>query len=72
MLTNSMADAYRSGTRQIAEGAGVKSLLATSCEGHTTAPHLFDVSASDWLGDEVLAEEVFGPLGLMIRVKDAS
>lgn len=72
MLTDGMADAYRKGARRVAEGAGVKSLLTTSCEGRTAAPYLFDVSAGDWLGDEVLAEEVFGPLGLVIRVKDAA
>lgn len=72
MLTDGMADAYRSGARRVAEGAGVKSLLATSCEGRTAAPHLFEVSASDWLSDEVLSEEVFGPLGLVIRVQDAA
>ena len=72
MLTDGMADAYRNGARRVAEGAGVKSLLTTSCEGRDAAPYLFEVSAADWLTDEVLAEEVFGPLGLVIRVKDAA
>ncbi|WP_417247138.1 aldehyde dehydrogenase (NADP(+)) [Celeribacter sp.] len=72
MLTDGMADAYRNGARRVAEGAGVKSLLTTSCEGRDAAPYLFEVSAADWLADEVLAEEVFGPLGLVIRVKDAA
>jgi len=72
MLTDGMAEAYRNGARRVAEGAGVKSLLTTSCEGRDAAPYLFEVSAADWLADEVLAEEVFGPLGLVIRVKDAA
>ena len=72
MLTDGMADAYRAGARRVSEGAGVKSLLTTSCEGRNAAPYLFEVSAADWLSDEGLSEEVFGPLGLVIRVKDAA
>lgn len=72
MLTDGMADAYRAGANQMAEGAGVKSLLSTACEGRTATPYLFEVSANDWLANESLSEEVFGPLGLVIRVKDAA
>ncbi|SNR44087.1 aldehyde dehydrogenase (NADP(+)) [Puniceibacterium sediminis] len=72
MLTDGMAAAYRKGARRVSEGAGVKSLLSTSCEGRNAAPYLFEVLASDWMANEELSEEVFGPLGLVIRVKDAS
>tara|TARA_R110002124_G_scaffold3568_2_gene23340 strand:- start:1384 stop:2904 length:1521 start_codon:yes stop_codon:yes gene_type:complete len=72
MLTDGIADAYRSGVHRVSEGAGVKSLLSTSCEGRNAAPYLFEVSASDWMANEELSEEVFGPLGLVIRVKDAA
>ncbi|WP_114389307.1 aldehyde dehydrogenase (NADP(+)) [Notoacmeibacter marinus] len=72
MLTDGMADAFRDGARRISEGAGVSSLLNNSCEGRSAAPYLFEVSAADWLSDEELSEEVFGPLGLVIRVKDAT
>ncbi|MEQ3625746.1 MAG: aldehyde dehydrogenase (NADP(+)) [Celeribacter sp.] len=70
MLTDGMADAYRTGARRVAEGAGVKSLLNSACEGRSAAPYLFEVQASDWLHNEELSEEVFGPLGLVIRVAD--
>lgn len=72
MLTDGMAKAFRDGARRVAEGEGVKALLSTSCEGRSAAPYLFEVSASDWLTDEDLSEEVFGPLGLVIRVTDAA
>ncbi|MDD9743899.1 MULTISPECIES: aldehyde dehydrogenase (NADP(+)) [Marinovum] len=72
MLTDGMAAAYRDGARRVAEGAGVKSLLSTACEGRAAAPYLFEVSAGDWLENEALSEEVFGPLGLVIRVADAA
>lgn len=32
---------------------------------------MFEVSAADCLADHSLAEEVFGPLGLILRVRDA-
>ena len=34
-------------------------------------PYLFEVSGADWLADHMLGEEVFGPLGLIVRVRDA-
>jgi len=71
MLTDGMADAYREGAHGVAQGQGVKSLVAGTCEGRAAAPYLFDVSAEVWMGNDQLSEEVFGPLGLVIRVKDA-
>ncbi|WP_050528431.1 aldehyde dehydrogenase (NADP(+)) [Pseudorhodobacter aquimaris] len=70
MLTDGMAEAYRDGTRRVSEGEGVKSLLVSACEGRSAAPYLFEVSGDDWLANEALSEEVFGPLGLVIRAKD--
>ncbi|MHA6346345.1 aldehyde dehydrogenase (NADP(+)) [Roseivivax sp. CAU 1761] len=70
MLTEGIAEAYRNGARRVSEGVGVKSLLTTSCDGRTAAPYLFEVSAELWLSNEELSEEVFGPLGLIVRVKD--
>ncbi|WP_428929500.1 aldehyde dehydrogenase (NADP(+)) [Marinibacterium sp. SX1] len=71
MLTAGMAEAYRDGARRVAEGAGVSALLTTACAGREATPYLFDVSAADWMADQDLSEEVFGPLGLVVRVKDA-
>ena len=34
-------------------------------------PELFE-AGDDWQGNHVLAEEVFGPLGLVITVKNAA
>ncbi|MBY6161812.1 aldehyde dehydrogenase (NADP(+)) [Mameliella alba] len=72
MLTDGMADAYRNGARRMAEGAGVKSLLSSSCDGRSATPYLFEVSGEDWMSNEELSEEVFGPLGLVVRVRDAA
>ncbi|WP_264210669.1 aldehyde dehydrogenase (NADP(+)) [Leisingera thetidis] len=69
MLTGAMAEAYRSGARRMAEGAGVNTLLPPPCDGRAATPQLFEVSAENWLSNEDLAEEVFGPLGLVIRAE---
>ncbi|MDR7126376.1 aldehyde dehydrogenase (NADP(+)) [Pseudotabrizicola sp. 4114] len=70
MLTDGIAAAYRSGVARIAAGSGVQELLASSCDAREARPSLFRVAAEDWLGNHDLGEEVFGPLGLVITVKD--
>ncbi|MCY1127805.1 aldehyde dehydrogenase (NADP(+)) [Frigidibacter sp. RF13] len=71
MLTDGIAAAYRDGQRRIAAGRGVREVLVTSCDLRTATPYLYEVSAADWLADHALAEEVFGPLGLIVRARDA-
>lgn len=70
MLTDGMAVAYRQGRDRIAERAGVRALLTSVCDLRQATPCLFEVSGDDWLADHALAEEVFGPLGLIVRVRD--
>lgn len=72
MLTDGMAEAFRSGRDRIAAGPGVSAVLTNACEKRTAAPALFEVSGTDWLSDHILAEEVFGPLGLIVRVRHAA
>lgn len=72
MLTDGMAAAFRSGRDRIVAGPNVRAVLATPCEMRTATPQLFEVSGSDWLTDHRLAEEVFGPLGLIVRVRHAA
>lgn len=70
MLTNGIADAYRDGVARVAAGTGVSQILGTSCETRNAAPYLFTVSGEDWLADHKLQEEVFGPLGIIVRARD--
>lgn len=69
MLTEGMAKAYREGSVRIAAGAGVREVLSTACDLRNATPYLFRVSANDWLSNHGLAEEVFGPLGLIVTVE---
>ena len=72
MLTDGIAEAYRQGRDRVAQGAGVRSVLTTTCDLRNATPYLFEVSGSDWLSNHALAEEVFGPLGLIVRVRHAT
>jgi alpha-ketoglutaric semialdehyde dehydrogenase len=72
MLTDGIAAAYRAGRDRVAAQTGVRSVLTSVCDMRQATPYLFEVSGDDWLGNHALAEEVFGPLGLIVRVKDAA
>jgi 2,5-dioxopentanoate dehydrogenase len=72
MLTDGIAEAFRNGRDRVAKGYGVRSVLTSTCDLRNATPYLFEVSGADWLSDHSLAEEVFGPLGLIIRVRHAS
>ncbi|MBQ2263176.1 MAG: aldehyde dehydrogenase (NADP(+)) [Loktanella sp.] len=72
MLSDGIASAYRKGSDVVAGSAGVTALLAAESAGRNANPGLYDVSADTWLDNHALAEEVFGPLGLIIRARDAA
>jgi NADP-dependent aldehyde dehydrogenase len=70
MLTDGIADAYRSGARRLQQADGVRDLLTTSCDLREATPYLFETTGKAWLANEALGEEVFGPLGLVVKVAD--
>lgn len=70
MLTDGIAEAYRAGRDRIAGSAGVRAVLTSVCDLRQATPYLFEVSGDDWLANHALGEEVFGPLGLILRVRD--
>ncbi|WP_300542081.1 aldehyde dehydrogenase (NADP(+)) [Maricaulis sp.] len=70
MLTDGIAGAYCKGFETFRKQAGVTEVVASTPEGRTATPHLYTVPAKDWLGNEALSEEVFGPLGLVVTVAD--
>ena len=71
MLTDGIAEAYRAGRDRVAAGRGVREVLTTMCDLRNATPYLYEVAADDWLADHALGEEVFGPLGLIVRARDA-
>ena len=70
MLTDGIADAYRAGCDRVARTSGVQAVLTPAGAARQASPALFQVSGADWLADATLAQEVFGPLGLIVRVRD--
>ena len=67
MLTEGIAAAYRAGRDQIAGTKGVQEVLTSMCDQRDATPYLFATTGAEWLANEALGEEVFGPLGLVVR-----
>ena len=72
MLTDWIANAYRAGRDKIAATAGVQQVLTSTCDLRNATPYLFATTGAEWLANEALGEEVFGPLGLIVQVEDVA
>ncbi|MCP8687319.1 aldehyde dehydrogenase (NADP(+)) [Marinobacterium sedimentorum] len=70
MLTDGIAEAYRSGARRLQQADGVQDLMSTQCSLREATPSLYETTGTAWLANEVLGEEVFGPVGLVVKVAD--
>lgn len=70
MLTNGIANAYRAGRDRVGGVQGVQERLGTSSDDRNASPYLFETTGAKWLSNESLGEEVFGPLGLIVRAQD--
>lgn len=68
MLTDGIAKAYRDGQERFTIRNSVKPLLVTNSTDRTASPNLFETTGAQFLADHALGEEVFGPLGLVVRV----
>ncbi|MGZ9723568.1 aldehyde dehydrogenase (NADP(+)) [Rhizobium miluonense] len=68
MLTDGIAKAYRDGQQRFVSRQGVKPLLVNEQSGRNASPNLFETTGAAFLADHLLGEEVFGPLGLVVRV----
>ncbi len=71
MLTDGIAKAYRDGQARFEGRNSVEPLLSTESAGREASPNLYETDAATYLQDHALGEEVFGPLGLVIRVDGA-
>ncbi|PWK69929.1 aldehyde dehydrogenase (NADP(+)) [Aminobacter sp. AP02] len=68
MLTDGIAKAYHEGRARFATRNTVKPLLKTESSGRTATPNLFETTGAQFVSDHALGEEVFGPLGMVVRV----
>lgn len=70
MLTDGIAAAYHRGRDRVAASSGVQQVLTTTCDSRNATPYLFETTAAEWLANEELGEEVFGPLGIVVVAQD--
>ena len=69
MLTEGIAQAYHAGQARFAQSAA-KPVFASKSEGRAVTPNLYEVTVDQFQQDHGLGEEVFGPLGLVVRARD--
>ena len=70
MLTSNMAAVFSDGRDQVQATDGVVTVVAKDASARAAGPNVFRTSGANFLARENLAEEVFGPLGLIVTVKD--
>ena len=68
MLTDGIAGAYKDGKSRFDTRNAARPILTTDSDGRNASPNLYETDAQDYLQDHALGEEVFGPLGLVVRV----
>lgn len=70
MLTSGIADAYRRGRDRLSGLGCARARLASKAEGRNVGPDLLETTGDEWLANPGLHNEVFGPLGIVVRAKD--
>ncbi len=70
MLTDGIAAAYREGQARVSGAPGVTALHQTTSDGRVASPNLYSVPSEAFRQSHGLGEEVFGPLGLVVRARD--
>ncbi|QGA57828.1 aldehyde dehydrogenase (NADP(+)) [Brucella sp. 2280] len=69
MLTDSIAKAYQDGKAHFDSRNSIKPVLTTESRGREASSNLYETTGEAFLGDHTIGEEVFGPLGVVVRVK---
>jgi len=72
MLTSGICDAFYSGRDRIGGESSVETLLDGTGAARTAVPQLYRASAETFLASDVLAHEVFGPLGVIVVAQDVA
>ncbi|MBX2884157.1 MAG: aldehyde dehydrogenase (NADP(+)) [Granulosicoccus sp.] len=66
MLTTNIALAYRNGVKAMSSHALVRTLHSTDSVGREATPTLVAVNAVDFIANPELAQEIFGPAGIIV------
>ncbi len=70
MLTAGIAEAFQKGSARVAAAQSVSTLAQGACAARNAAPALYALSGDAFLAQPELAEEVFGPLGVLVKARD--
>ena len=70
MLTDGISAAYRAGRDRIAEAPDVEEIFSGQSDGRSASPSFFVTSGKAFLSNPTLSHEVFGPIGLLVKVND--
>lgn len=68
MLTDGIADAFRRGKALVSGHDGVTAVHEAEAQGRAAAPNVYETTAAAFVADRALGHEVFGPLGVVVRV----
>ncbi|MEW5423306.1 aldehyde dehydrogenase (NADP(+)) [Amorphus sp. 3PC139-8] len=69
MLSEGIAEAYRKGRDTLRNVNTVRAKLQSDGSGRTAAPDFYVTDGDTLLANPELSEEVFGPFGLLVRVR---
>ncbi|MBF9050441.1 MULTISPECIES: aldehyde dehydrogenase (NADP(+)) [unclassified Roseobacter] len=72
MLTDGIASAYRAGRDMLVGAPRVETLFVSDDASRAAGPDLFRVSARDWMVDDTLRHEVFGPAAILVVAADSA
>lgn len=70
VLTDGIAAAYLQSVARVASGQGVIEIVGAANVARHASPYIFSVSGAEWLKNETLHEEVFGPLGIIVKARN--
>ena len=70
MLTDGIAEAYRTGADKMRGQSGVQAKMGDPCADRAATPYVLSTDGDTWLQSPDLHHEVFGPLGIVVRVAD--
>ena len=68
MLTDGIAEAFCAGRDKFKSAPSLRQVHVADSTGRNAAPALFETTGAEFKANPALHEEVFGPLGLVVRV----
>lgn len=71
MLTTGIAEAFGRGSAKMAAGNEVRTVTRGACAARQAAPALYATDGDTFIANPELGEEVFGPLGIIVRARGA-